>query len=230
MNLDASTAQATTMDSVMRQRKSVRAFRADAVPRELVEEILAIAGTAPSNSNTQPWRVHVLAGSAKHSLSDVLIKAHELGSTPPLAHFPDPLPDDCAPHQDDFGRRYYAALGIERGDAPARLRQTGRNFSFFDAPVGLIFTIAESLKPHSWLDYGLFLQGVMLGATARGLATCPQVSFARYSSLICKTLDLPAGQMVVCGMSMGYPDEAAAVNHLDMPRLRVGQFSSFAGF
>lgn len=230
MNLDASTARTAMMDSVMRQRKSVRAFRTDAVSRELVEKILAIAGTAPSNSNTQPWRVHVLAGGAKQSLSDALLKAHQRGTTPPLAHFPDPLPDDCAPHQYDFGRRYYAALGIDRADSQARTRQTGRNFSFFDAPVGLIFTIDAVLKPHSWLDCGLFLQNVMLAATARGLATCPQVSFARYSALICRELDLAAGQMVVCGMSMGYADERAAVNQLGMPRLPVGQFSSFAGF
>ncbi|MDB5963658.1 MAG: nitroreductase, partial [Polaromonas sp.] len=113
---------------------------------------------------------------------------------------------------------------------PARMHQTGRNFTFFDAPVGLVFTIADVLRPHSWLDYGLFVQNVMLAATARGLATCAQVSFARYGTVIAAELQLPPGHTVVCGMSLGYADDDVAVNHLNMPREPVENFATLVGF
>ncbi len=227
---EAPTTAAEAMDAAMRARKSTRAFRADTVSRRQVQEILAIAGSAPSNSNTQPWQVHVLAGAPKRALSAALLEAHEGNSLPAFAHFPDPLPAACGARQDDFGARYYRALGIDRSDAAARARQTGRNFAFFDAPVGLIFTIDAGFKPHSWLDYGLYLQSVMLAATARGLATCPQVSFARYQPVIARELQLPPGQSVVCGMSLGYADDSAAVNHLGMPREPVDSLVTLLGF
>lgn len=227
---EAPTRAAQAMDAAMRARKSTRAFRPKAVSRQQVEEILMIAGSAPSNSNTQPWQVYVLAGERKRALSDALLAANTANSLPLFAHFPDPLPPACAGRQDDFGARYYRALGIDRTDMAARARQTGRNFAFFDAPVGLIFTIDASLKPHSWLDYGLFVQSVMLAATARGLATCPQVSFARYQPVIAQQLQLLAGQAVVCGMSLGYADESAAVNNLGMPREPLDKLVTLLGF
>ena len=93
--------------------------------------------------------------------------------------------------------RYYGALGIDKSDVDARSRATGRNFDFFGAPVGMIFTIDACLKKHSWLDYGLFLQTVMIAARSRGLHTCPQVSFARYQSVIANQLALEPGHEVV---------------------------------
>ncbi len=131
---------------------------------------------------------------------------------------------------DDFGQRYYAALGIERADMAARARQTGRNFLFFGAPVGFIFTIDSALTKHSWLDFGLFLQNIMLAAHARGLATCPQVSFVRYQSIIAEQLKLAPEEAVTCGMSLGYADEQAVVNHLGMPRAPLEAFTRWHGF
>lgn len=225
--------QATTMqqciDEVLRSRKTVRGFRPDPVSREQIIAILRVASTAPSNSNTQPWRVFVLAGEFKRQLSTALLNAHETGGLPAFAHFPDPLPATCRARQEEFGRRYYQALGIDRGDAIARARQTGRNLLFFDAPVGLIFTIDASLKEHSWLDYGLFIQNLMIAAHARGLATCPQVTFARYEPVIAPALGLSEHERVVCGMSVGYPDESAAVNRLGMPRDDWETFTTMIG-
>jgi nitroreductase len=217
-------------DAVMRSRKTVRAYRSDPVPRQTVVDILDVARSAPSNSNSQPWRVYALAGQRKASFSDALIASHASGSVPPYAHFPDELPEACKQRQDDFGERYYRALGIERGDSLARGRQTARNFQFFGAPVGLIFTIDACYTKHSWLDYGLFIQNVMIAARARGLATCPQVVFVRYQRVIAENLKLPQGQNVVCGMSLGYPNERAKVNQLGMPREPVELFASLLGF
>ena len=218
------------VDAVIRSRKTIRAFRPDAVSKRLVAEILQLAGTAPSNSNTQPWKVHVLTGEPKRALGQAVLQAYEGNQVPPFAHFPDPLPDACMRRQGDYALRYYRALGIDRDDIAARARQTGRNFLFFDAPVGLIFTIDARLKKHSWLDYGLFVQTLMLAATARGLASCPQVSFARYQPVIAEYLDLPANEIVVCGMSLGYADERAAVNQLNMPREPAEAFTHWLGF
>lgn len=221
---------AAMVDTVIRSRKTVRAFRPDPVPRRQLVEILEMARTAPSTFNTQPWRVHLLTGEAKRALSQAILQAHAANTIPPFAPFPQPPPPDCGARQDDFGRRYYAALGIDRADMASRARQTGRNFLFFDAPVGLIFTIDAALTKHSWLDYGLFLQNLMLAAQARGLATCPQVSFVRYRSIIAEKLGLSPEEAVVCGMSLGYADEQAAVNQLGMPREPLEGFTRWLGF
>jgi nitroreductase len=221
---------AAVVDSVMRSRKTVRAFRPDPVPRAQLMEIIEVARTAPSNYNTQPWRVHVLAGEAKRALSQAISRVHSANTHPPFSPFPQPPPLDCATRLDDFGGRLYAALGIDRADMAARARQTGRNYLFFEAPVGFIFTIDSALTKHSWLDFGLFLQNLMLAAHARGLATCPQVSFVRYQSTIAEQLQLAPEEAVTCGMSLGYGDTQAAVNQLGMPREPVERFTRWLGF
>ena len=218
------------IDRVIRLRKTTRAFRPDEVSRSQLDEILETARAAPSTFNTQPWRVHVLKGRAKQALSDALVQAHVSNTHPPYAAMPTPPPAACAARQDDFGRRYYALLGIDRTDMAARSRQTARNYVFFDAPVGLIFTIDAALTKHSWLDYGLFLQNFMLAAQARGLATCPQVSFVRYQSVIASHLGFAAEESVVCGMSLGYADDEAALNRMGMPRESVETFAAWYGF
>ena len=214
----STTSLTDSVDALIRSRQTTRAFRPDAVPRAHLVEILETARTAPSTFNTQPWKIHVLTGEAKRLLSEVLVRAHTENACPPYAAIPNPAPEGCAARQDDFGRRYYAVLGIDRTDMAARARQTARNFVFFDAPVGIIFTIDNSLTKHSWLDYGLFLQNLIIAAQARGLATCPQVSFVRYQSVIAAQLGLAANESVVCGMSLGYPDSQAALNNMRMPR------------
>jgi nitroreductase len=218
------------VDAVLRSRRTVRAFKPDAVSQAQVREILEVAATAPSNSNTQPWRVHVLAGEPKAAFSAELVQAFLKSELPPSTHFPDPLPEAFAARQDDFGARYYATLGIDRADTAARARQSQRNFVFFDAPVGLIFTIDRRLNPHSWLDLGLFVQNIMIAARARGLDTCPQVTFARFHPVIAQHLGLGAEELTVCGMSLGYAQEQAAVNQMQMPRLKATDFACFSGF
>ena len=221
---------ATILDVVIRSRTSVRAFRPDPVPRHQLMEVLETARAAPSNFNSQPWRVYLLTGKAKHALGEAILQAHNANTLPPFSPFPKPMPLDCEARVGDFGRRYYSALGIDRADMAARARQTGRNFLFFDAPVGLIFTIHATLTKHSWLDCGLFLQNLMLAAHVRGLATCPQVSFVRFQSIIAEHLGLSPEEVVTCGISCGYADEKAAVNQLNMPREPVERFTRWLGF
>lgn len=221
---------ASVVDTAIRSRRTVRAFCSRSGPRLVLADILDVARMAPSNFNHQPWRVHVLTGAAKRALSEAISQAHSANTHPPFSPFPQAFPRDCAARVDDFGRRYYEALGIDRADMSARARQTGRNFLFFDAPVGFIFTINSALTKHSWLDFGLFLQNLMLAAHARGLATCPQVSFVRYQSIITEQLRLAPEEAVACGMSLGYAQELDAVNELGMPREPVEAFTRWLGF
>lgn len=218
------------VEAVIRTRTTVRAFRPDPVPRATVEELLELARLAPSTFNTQPWRVHVLGGAAKAAFSAALLDAHAGNAVPMFSPFPPSPPAPCTARQEDFGRRYYGALGIDRRDMQARSRQTGRNFEFFGAPIGLVVTIDGALTRHSWLDLGLFLQTLMLAAQARGFATCPQVVFARYQSVIAEQLGLQPGETVACGMSLGFADEKAPVNALDMPREPLSGFTRWIGF
>ena len=219
--------RATIVDAVIRSRRTTRAFRVDEVQKSVVTEMLAIARAAPSTFNTQPWQVHVLTGKAKNALSEALVRAHLSNTQPPYSAMPTPAPPDCAARQSDFGERYYSVLGIDKMDMAARSRQTARNYVFFDAPVGLIFTIDSTLTKHSWLDCGMFLQNLMLAAHARGLATCPQVSFVRYQSVIAERLKLKPHESVVCGLSLGYPDEDAPLNRMQMPREQIERFTTW---
>jgi nitroreductase len=218
------------VDEVLRSRRATRAFRPDPIPRQIVLDILEAAATAPSNSNTQPWRVHVLTGAPMKNLAEALVESFRADSAPPSAHFPDPLPAEFGVRQADFAARYYACLGIDRRDVAARARQTERNFCFFGAPVGLIFSIDARLTAHSWLDLGLFVQNVMIAARARGIDTCPQVSFARFHAIIASHLQMRAEEVTACGMSMGFADTRAPVNQVRMPRQRALDFTRLVGF
>jgi nitroreductase len=218
------------VDEVLRARRSVRAYRPDPLSKAQVLDILQAAACAPSNSNTQPWRVHVVTGEPMQRLGEALVAAFHENALPPAAHFPDPLPDAFCERQADFAERYYGALGIDRSDAAARARQSARNFTFFGAPVGLLFCIDARLGRHSWLDLGLLVQSVMVAAKARGIDTCPQVSFARFHPVIAAQLGLPAHEVTACGMSMGIADADANVNRMRMPRVPVSEFVCCAGF
>jgi nitroreductase len=221
---------ARCVGKVLRERKATRAFRPDPLPLELVRDILAEASTAPSGANVQPWRVYVLAGQPLKALGESLLAASRAGSAPPPNHFPEPLPDVFRARLQDFGARLYGTLGIERHDTPARTRQAERNLVFFGAPVGLIFGIDRRLKPHSWIDLGLFAQNLMIAAKSRGIDTCPQVSFAPFHEVIAPHVQMPAEEVTAFGMSMGYGDPEARVNQSRMPRERVEDFARLLGF
>lgn len=223
-------AVARCVATVVKSRRAVRAFRPEPLRRELIQEILEEAATAPSGANIQPWRVYVVSGAIKDELANVLVAASRAGTAPAPAHFPEPLPDVFRARLTDFGARYYASLGIDRNDTPARTRQTEQNFSFFGAPVGLIFSIDRRLNPHSWIDIGLFAQNLMIAAKARGIDTCPQVSFAPFHDLIASHLHMPPEEVTAFGMSMGYGDPEAKVNQTRMPRERVQDFARLFGF
>jgi len=121
----------------------------------------------------------------------------------------------------------YGLLGIAKGDKARMHAQHGRNYSFFDAPVGLMFTIDRVMELGSWLDYGMFLQNIMIAARARGLDTCPQAAFTQFHRIVMEHIGAPANEMLVCGMSLGYADPEAVENRLQTEREPVEGFTTF---
>lgn len=211
-------------------RRSIRRFLPKPVERATVERLLEVAARAPSGTNMQPWRVYVVTGEKMEHLSAALIDAH---SNRPEDHerefkyYPDTLPEPYKGRQREVGWALYDLLGITREDKGKMREQFARNYLFFDAPVGLIFTIDRVLEIGSWLDYGMFLQSVMIAARGEGLHTCPQAAFTKYHAVIREQLAIPGEQVVVCGMALGYADEAAPENRLVSSREPVSAFTTF---
>lgn len=226
-------AERAAIERAMLERRSVRAFLRTPVPRETVERILEVAARAPSGTNMQPWRAYVLGGAIKDRLAQAVVEAFE--NSPPGVHsseykyYPDQLFEPYLSRRRKVGFDMYGLLGIAKGDMAAMKAQTGRNFVFFDAPVGIIFTIDRRLEIGSWLDYGMFLQNVLLAARAHGLETCPQAAFANYHSVVRDVLRLDPQEIVVCGVSLGFEDRDAVVNTLETHREAVGDFARFDG-
>ena len=218
-----------SVEDAIAGRKCYRAFLPDPVPAALVERILAIAGRSPSGSNIQPWHVHVLTGDTKEALGKELLEAHKSGAehTEEYTYYPKEWREPYISRRRKIGWDMYGLLGITRADKDKMATQLGRNYVFFDAPVGLIFTIDRDLEVGSWLDYGMFLQNIMIAARAFGLETCPQQAFAKFHTIIQKRLAIPDEQMIVCGMSLGYADYGATVNQLTTERMQVSEFATF---
>ncbi|MDM0084901.1 nitroreductase [Variovorax sp. J31P179] len=217
----------------MRGRRSVRAFLPTPVPQTTVAEILALAACAPSGTNIQPWQVIVLAGDERQRLCDRAQHAfhHESGlHASEYDIYPAEWVEPYLGRRRRNGLALYASLGIKRGDQAAMQRQHARNFAFFDAPVGLIFTIDRRLAQSSWVDYGMFLQNVMLSARARGLDTCPQMAWAMVPKLLTELLEIPPHLMVVCGMALGHADADAPENRWTPEREPVDSIAQYRGF
>jgi nitroreductase len=224
--------QQETVDAAITSRHSIRAFLPDPVAREDIERILEVAARAPSGTNTQPWKVYVVTGESKQRLSAAILEAHNdprLSSqhTEEYAYYPREWVSPYIERRRKVGWDLYALLGLTRDNKAGMSAQHGRNYQFFDAPVGFIFTIDRILEQGSWLDYGMFLQNIMVAARGRGLATCPQAAFTQYHRIIEAQLAIPASQMVVCGMALGHADPASIENSLITAREPVSGFTHY---
>ena len=220
------------VDDAITSRHSMRAYLPTPVPRETIEEILRVASRAPSGTNTQPWKVHVLTGAAKQRLSTAIKAAFDdpeerAKHSEEYAYYPTQWASPYIDRRRKVGWDLYGLLGIGKTDKARMHAQHGRNYAFFDAPVGLIFSIDRVMQQGSWLDYGMFLQSLMVAARARGLGTCPQAAFTQLHRIIEAQLGLLPGEMVVCGMSLGHADPAAVENSLITEREPVQGFTRF---
>lgn len=222
------------VDQVMRGRHSVRAFLETPIPQVLIEELLTVAARAPSGTNTQPWNVHVIAGAARQRLVAAVCKVFDADPEHCETGYEEVyLRQYGEPQQSrrrQLGKDLYGRMGIAKGDIPAMLAQRRRNFSFFEAPVGLFFTVDRSFARGSWADVGMFMQNVMLAAKARGLDTCAQAYWVEYEAIVAREIGWPANQRLVSGMALGYADPAAPENGLVSERAGVEEFALFHGF
>jgi nitroreductase len=204
------------------------------VAPETIQDILQLASRAPSGTNTQPWKVYVLRGASRDSLVEKVCAAHEaLRADPSLAaeyreeydYYPEKWVSPYIDRRRENGWGLYGLLGITKGDKDRMHAQHQRNFRFFDAPVGLMFTLDRVMGRGSLVDYGMFLENIMLAARARGLHTCPQAAWNGFAKIILPHIGAGPDEMLVCGMALGYADSSAIVNNFHTPREPVSVFT-----
>jgi nitroreductase len=220
------------VDAAITSRRSIRAFLDKPVEHDEIARILDVAARAPSGTNTQPWKVYVLTGGARERLSNAILAVNAdpeqaRQHTEEYAYYPREWVSPYVDRRRKVGWDLYNLLGLTRDNKAGMAAQHARNYAFFGAPVGLVFTIDRIMAQGSWLDYGMFLQNIMVAARARGLDTCPQAAFTQYHRVIAMQLGLPENEMVVCGMALGWADPARIENTLVTEREPSHRFARF---
>ena len=227
-----------TIQQAMDSRMSARAFTQQAVTQEVITDILHMASRAPSGTNTQPWKVYVLQGESRNSLVTKVCAAHdEIRAHPEKAadyreaydYYPEKWVSPYIDRRRENGWSLYGLLGIGKADKDKMHLQHQRNYKFFDAPVGLMFTLDKVMGRGSLVDYGMFLQSVMLAARAHGLHTCPQAAWNGFATIILPHVGAGPDEMLVCGMALGYADDKDIVNTFRTPRETVASFTHWLG-
>lgn len=224
--------ETAVVDSAIASRRSVRAFLPDAVPEQTIREILEVSARAPSGTNMQPWKVYVTTGRTKQAVSDAILNSGiraEKAEWDEYKYYPDQFFEPYLTRRRSVGFALYGLLGIGRRDVDRMRAQHDRNFTFFDAPVGMIVTIDRRLERGSWLDLGMFIENIMIAARGRGLHTCPQAAFAPYHKQIRPLLGIPDNEVVVCGVALGYEDEDKPENRLRTERAPLEDWAVFLG-
>ena len=229
-------ASSNPVDHAIETRQSMREFLPKPVPRDTILHLLELASRAPSGTNTQPWRAYVLQGASKDSLAEMVSQAHDaLRENPALAaeykeeydYYPEKWVSPYIDRRRENGWGLYGLLGITKGDKDKMHAQHQRNYRFFDAPVGLMFTLDRVMGRGSLLDYGMFLENLMVAARGHGLHTCPQAAWNGFASIILAHIGAGKDEMLVCGMSLGYADEKALVNTFRTPRVSAVEFTTW---
>jgi nitroreductase len=224
----------SAVDAAITTRMSVRAFTNRAVPRATIEHILQVASRAPSGTNCQPWKVYVLQGASRDALVEKVCAAHDaMRADPAVAaqyteeydYYPQQWVSPYIDRRRENGWGLYGLLGIGKGDKDKMHAQHQRNYRFFDAPVGLMFTVDRVMGRGSLVDYGAFLQNIMVSARGQGLHTCPQAAWNGFHKLIMPHIGAGENEMLVCGMALGFADETAPVNGFHTPRVPVSEFT-----
>jgi len=228
----ADTDTVASVDAAIVSRRSVRAFLPRPVDEATIRDILEVAARAPSGTNMQPWRVYVATGAVKQRIGEAILNCGiraEKAEWDEYKYYPDQFFEPYLTRRRANGFGLYSVLGIGRREVDRMRAQHDRNFVFFDAPVGMIFTIDRRLNQGSWIDYGMFLQNIMIAARARGLDTCPQAAFAPYHRQIRPVLGITDEEVVVCGMALGYEDTSKPEATFRTDRAPLDEWVTFAG-
>jgi len=221
------------VSDALSRRISTRAFLDKSVSEQDVRDILAEASRSPSGGNLQPWFVHVVTGAARQRVIDAVqakIAQDPFDDEHPFPVYPEKLWEPYRSRRYQLGEQMYEQIGIPREDKAGRFNQVMKNLEFFGAPVGLFFSIEKDMNPNQWAHLGMFMLAVALAAENRGLATCMQEAWTRFSATLGKTLNLPDDRIVYCGMALGYADTDAPINQWQSERAGVDEFAVFEGF
>lgn len=214
--------------TIVQGRHSTRAFLPRPVAPALVDALLTLAARAPSGTNTQPWRVHVVAGGARARLVAAATAIYDADPA-----YGEPIYEELygatagepyLSRKRSLGKAMYGVMGIVKGDTAAMRAQQRRNFEFFGAPTAVFLSIDRQLGFGSWLDCGMFAQTLMLAAQAHGLATCPQAVWVKYQSVVARELDFAADERLICAIALGYADPEARDNAFVSDRLPLTDF------
>jgi nitroreductase len=215
-------------------RMSVRAFTPEPVPKDMINQILATASRAPSGTNTQPWKAYVLTGASRDELCQKVCAVYDrITANPELEkefqpsydYYPETWFSPYIDRRRENGWGLYGLLGIAKGERDKMRAQHRKNFELFGAPVALMFTLDKRLGRGSMLDYGMFLQNIMLAARAFGLETCPQAAWSSYAKIILPHIGAGEHEMFICGIAMGFADKNDKVNTFKTPRVPPEDFT-----
>lgn len=213
----------------LENRKSTRAYLPKDVSREQITRILTAAGHAPSGTNAQPWEVAVVTGKTRTDLTTAIVSAFTKDGLGEMDYnyYPVKWKEPFKKRRVICGSALYTALKIERRDKEKRLEQWVANYRSFDAPVILFFFLDSEMEKGSFLDYGMFIQSIMLAALEEGLATCAQAALGQYPDLIKTKLGYGADYTLLCGMALGYEDTKAPQNNYRTTREDIEVFTKF---
>lgn len=213
----------------IQSRKATRAFTEQTVEPDIINRILDAARHAPSGANTQPWQVAVVMGETKQRLERRIEQAFRGGTVPKMdyQYYPLEWQEPYKGRRKHTAIQLYGALNIQRDETARQQDQWVANYRAFDAPVVLYFFLDPGMQTGSFLDYGAFLQSLMLAAVAEGLATCPQAALGEYPDIVKQELAYPLDTVLICGMAIGYENTQAAVNSYRTPREAVSSFTRY---
>jgi len=213
----------------LKKRKSVRAYLDQPVEKEKINIILDAARHSPSGVNTQPWQVAVITGKSKQRLQDKIETAFRAGDKGKAgySYYPTQWHEPYKSRRKECGLLMYQTLQINRTDKQRQADQWAANYRSFDAPVMLLFFMDDQMQTGSYMDYGMFIQSVMLAAVDLGLATCPQASIADYPEIVRSELGYPDNKILLCGMALGYEDNKAVINSYRTTRENVASFTEY---
>tara|TARA_R110002126_G_scaffold20353_21_gene75433 strand:- start:3149 stop:3910 length:762 start_codon:yes stop_codon:yes gene_type:complete len=210
-------------------RRSIRAFKHTAVPDALMRRILEAARWAPSGSNIQPWKVHVLNGKSRQRYTDALLAAeanNEAGAMEYNYYAPE-WREPFLARRRACGFGLYGAMGVTREDREGRRQAFLSNYKFFGAATGLLFWIPSDLEHGSWIDYGTFIQSVSIAARGWGLSSIAQGALGEYPHVAHEMFGIGDDYTLIGGMSIGWADEDAPVNLFQPERLDVDEFTTW---
>jgi nitroreductase len=218
-------------EAAVTSRRSIRAFLPEPVPRAVIERIIAGAARAPSGTNMQPWQVTVATGAALDRVNEAVSAAYLAGGVPPdqeYRYYPPEFPEPYLARRRACGWGLYGRLGIAKGDHAAMRAQHARNYRFFDAPAGLVISMDRRLERGSWIDVGMFVQNLTVMARHFGLHSCTQAAYAPFHHLLRRELGIPEGEVVICGLALGFADWSKPENGLVTERAPLDEFVRWA--